>query len=146
MSWLDPKNNAILASTVGGAGNITGTAAAAQSAATGVRGALSPIASTFNSNASASPTSNAQLFGIFNAGQFSLFINALRSNALAKVLAEPNLMTLDGQPARFLAGGLFPYPVPQSSSIPGGTAVVTVQFAKFGAILTFVPSILAEQR
>jgi pilus assembly protein CpaC len=32
--------------------------------------------------------------------------------------------------------------VPQSSSIPGGTAVVTVQFAKFGAILTFLPQIL----
>jgi pilus assembly protein CpaC len=66
----------------------------------------------------------------------------LRSNALAKILAEPNLMAIDGQPARFLAGGLFPYPVPQSSSIPGGTAVVTVQFANFGAILSFVPHIL----
>jgi pilus assembly protein CpaC len=58
------------------------------------------------------------------------------------LLAEPNLMTLDGLPARFLAGGLFPYPVPQSSSIPGGTAVVTVQFANFGAILSFLPHIL----
>ena len=90
------------------------------------------------------PPTNAQLFGIFNAGQFSLFLNALRSNALAKILAEPNLMALDGQPARFLAGGLFPYPVPQSSSIPGGTAVVTVQFANFGAILSFLPQILAN--
>ncbi len=68
----------------------------------------------------------------------------MRSNALAKILAEPNLMALDGQPAQFIAGGLFPYPVPQSSSIPGGTAVVTVQFAKFGAILTFIPQILAN--
>ena len=63
---------------------------------------------------------------------------------MAKILAEPNLMTLDGQPAQFIAGGLFPYPVPQSSSIPGGTAVVTVQFAKFGAILNFLPQILAN--
>src|SRR5262249_30765091 len=30
----------------------------------------------------------------------------------------------------------------QSSSIPGGTAVVTVQFQRFGTILTFVPEIL----
>jgi pilus assembly protein CpaC len=51
-------------------------------------------------------------------------------------------MALDGQPARFLVGGLFPYPVPQSSSIPGGTAVVTVQFQQFGTILTFLPQIL----
>ena len=112
-----------------------------QSASPGPTGALSRIASTFSSGASAS-NAGAQLFGIFNAGQFSLFINALRSNALAKILAEPNLMALDGQPAKFLAGGLFPYPVPQSSSIPGGTAVVTVQFASFGAILSFLPQIL----
>jgi pilus assembly protein CpaC len=32
--------------------------------------------------------------------------------------------------------------VPQSSSIPGGTAVVTVQFQRFGTILTFLPIIL----
>lgn len=146
VSWLDTKNNAILGSTIGAAANITGVAGAptliSQSAATNARGHLSPIASTFGSSATA--TNGGQLFGIFNAGQFSIFINALRSNALAKVLAEPNLMTLDGQPARFLAGGLFPYPVPQSSSIPGGTAVVTVQFANFGAILSFLPQILAN--
>jgi pilus assembly protein CpaC len=51
---------------------------------------------------------------------------------------------LDGQPARFLVGGNFPYPVPQSSSIPGGTAVVTIQFARFGTILNFIPEILAN--
>jgi pilus assembly protein CpaC len=144
VSWLDPKNNAILASTIGGAAGIAATAGApsiSQSATTNARGMLSPIKSTFGSSASATPN-NAQLFGIFNAGQFSLFLNALRSNSIAKILAEPNLMAMDGQPARFLAGGLFPYPVPQSSSIPGGTAVVTVQFANFGAILSFLPNIL----
>ena len=41
-------------------------------------------------------------------------------------------------------GGNFPYPVPQSSSIPGGTAVVTIQFARFGTILNFIPQILAN--
>lgn len=87
---------------------------------------------------------NSSLFGVFDAGKFSLFINALRQNNLAKILAEPNLLTLDGQPARFLAGGQFPFPVPQSSSIPGGTAVVTVQFQNFGTFLTFLPHILAN--
>ncbi len=144
ISWLDGRNNALLGSTIGNAASIAATAGPiTQSSATGARGALSRVGTTFTSNASATPN-NAQLFGIFNAGQFSLFLNALRSNALAKLLAEPNLMTLDGQPARFLAGGLFPYPVPQSSSIPGGTAVVTVQFANFGAILSFLPHILAN--
>ena len=88
------------------------------------------------------PTANSALFGVFDAGHFSLFIEALRINSLAKILAEPNLVALEGQPARFLVGGLFPFPVPQSSSIPGGTAVVTVQFQRFGTILTFLPEIL----
>ena len=100
------------------------------------------MTSTFTANGVAS--SGGQLFGVFNSGHFSLFINALRSNSLAKILAEPNLVALDGQPARFLVGGNFPYPVPQSSSIPGGTAVVTVQFARFGTILNFIPQILAN--
>ena len=100
------------------------------------------MTSTFDATGTAS--SGGQLFGVFNSGHFSLFINALRANSLAKVLAEPNLVALDGQPARFLVGGNFPYPVPQSSSIPGGTAVVTIQFARFGTILNFIPQILAN--
>ena len=99
-------------------------------------------AGTFSGTSTATPTGNAPLFGVFDAGHFSLFIDALRTNSLAKILAEPNLVALDGQPARFLVGGLFPFPVPQSSSIPGGTAVVTVQFQRFGTILTFLPEIL----
>lgn len=89
-------------------------------------------------------TSAGQLFGIFNAGQFALFINALRQNSLAKIIAEPSLVALDGQPARFLAGGQFPYPVPQGSSTPGGGQVITIQFADFGAILQFIPHIQAN--
>ncbi len=147
ISWLDSRNNAFLGSTIGAAGNVVAGSTPAQSAVTGTPGAISGITSSFNATASiAWGTPNTQLFGVFNAGEFSLFLNALRSNSLAKLLAEPNLMALDGQPARFLAGGLFPYPVPQSSSIPGGTAVVTVQFANFGAILTFLPHILAKKR
>ena len=103
---------------------------------------LSPVTSTFNATGTAS--SGGQLFGVFDAGHFSLFITALRANSLAKILAEPNLVALDGQPARFLVGGNFPYPVPQSSSIPGGTAVIAIQFARFGTILNFIPQILAN--
>jgi pilus assembly protein CpaC len=122
---------------------MTGTAGPITQSASGAGGRLSPIATAFNALGEAA-NGNGTLYGIFDAGHFSLFLNALRSNALAKILAEPNLMALDGQPARFLAGGLFPYPVPQSSSVPGGTAVVTVQFANFGAILSFLPQILAN--
>ncbi len=143
VSWFRNQNNSFIASTIGGAAGIGATATGTQATA-GLKGVAKPIASTFNSTGTAANASTSTLFGIFHAGQFSLFLDALRSNAMAKILAEPNLMTLDGQPAQFIAGGLFPYPVPQSSSIPGGTAVVTVQFQQFGTILTFLPQIMAN--
>ena len=119
---------------------------AAYTQASNAAGFVKPVQGTFGATGTAAPGPNSPLFGVFDAGHFSLFIEALRSNNLAKILAEPNLVALDGQPARFLVGGMFPFPVPQSSSIPGGTAVVTVQFQRFGVILTFLPEILAQRR
>jgi pilus assembly protein CpaC len=157
VSWLDTRNNAFLGSTIGGAASIGGIGNASQAASfspaalvprplnTPVNsGIISPgfqaANSVFNSAASAAVNGNTQLFGIFNAGEFNLFINALRSNSLAKILAEPNLVALDGQPASFQAGGQFPYPVPQAATAGGGS-VITIQFAQFGAILEFLPEI-----
>ena len=129
ISWLNTRNNAILGSTIGNAANITGggrpgspdrltrrahSSPGLHAGGRRAAGVIQPVASAFNSAARPLNNANAQLFGIFNAGQFSLFLNALRSNSLAKILAEPTLMTLDGQPARFIAGGQFPYPVPQA--------------------------------
>jgi pilus assembly protein CpaC len=87
------------------------------------------------------PGPDTQLFGIFDEGNFNLFLNALRRNNLARVLAEPTLVTLDGQPAQFLAGGEFPYPVAQTGSTVGSSAPITIQFRNFGAVLQFLPFI-----
>lgn len=151
VNWLDARNKQFIGSTIGQVGAITGTAGPLSQTASVIQGALvtgqslaptviQPIASNFNSVASASPSLNSQLFGIFNAGEFSVFLNALRQNDLAKILAEPNLVAIDGQPARFIAGGQFPYPVPQTTS--GGGTAITIQFAQFGAILEFLPTIM----
>jgi pilus assembly protein CpaC len=142
VSWLNPQHSNILASTIGAAAGITGTAGPLTQSSSALKGVIQPVASTFNASATAVNSPTATLFGIFHAAHFSLFLDALRSNALAKILAEPNLMTLDGQPAQFVSGGLFPFPVAQSSALPGGTAVVTVQFQQFGTILTFLPHIM----
>jgi pilus assembly protein CpaC len=144
VSWLYARGKSIIGSAAGTSAGLNTTTTITRNQSTGPRGFLQPVQSNFNTVGLAQPAANAQLFGVFDAGHFSLFIDALRSNALAKILAEPNLVALDGQPARFLVGGLFPFPVPQSSSIPGGTAVVTVQFQRFGTILTFLPTILAN--
>jgi pilus assembly protein CpaC len=70
--------------------------------------------------------------------QFSMIIDALRSNGDFRSLAEPNLLALDGQEASFLAGGEFPFP-----SIQGGSNAnaVTVEWREFGVRLRFTPRV-----
>ncbi len=69
--------------------------------------------------------------------QMQVFIEALRENGLLRVLAEPNLVTISGQEANFLAGGEFPVPVPNQDGI-------TIQYREFGVKLRFTPAVLSE--
>ncbi|MCX6625610.1 MAG: type II and III secretion system protein family protein [Acidobacteria bacterium] len=72
-------------------------------------------------------------------------IRALQSRNLLQILAEPNLITIEGSEASFLAGGEFPFPTITSTSTGGATApVITVQFKKFGIQLTFTPTVTAS--
>jgi pilus assembly protein CpaC len=85
---------------------------------------------------------NTTAFGIFQNADFAILVAALRRNSLLKVLAEPNLVALNGQAAHFLAGGEFPVPVPQQVAAGGLTPTITVQFKEFGVRLGFLPTIL----
>lgn len=70
-------------------------------------------------------------------------IRALQGRNVLQILAEPNLITIEGKEASFLAGGEFPFPTLTSTSTGGATSpVVTVQFKKFGVELTFTPTLL----
>jgi pilus assembly protein CpaC len=88
------------------------------------------------------PTTTA--FGIFEKGGFDIFLSALRRNNLLRILAEPNLVAMNGHQASFLAGGQFPVPVSTFSGT-GGAASVSVQFQNFGVQLGFVPTILDNE-
>src|SRR6266404_773621 len=66
-------------------------------------------------------------------------IQALQSQNLFQILAEPNLMTESGKEANFLAGGEFPYPTIQGSSTGTAGNAVTIQFKEFGIRLSFTP-------
>jgi pilus assembly protein CpaC len=69
-------------------------------------------------------------------------IRALQSRNLLQILAEPNLIVIEGKEANFLAGGEFPFPTIQATTTGGATApVVTVQFRRFGVELGFTPTI-----
>ena len=95
------------------------------------------------------PGQNVTAFGQFQAGAtpFDIFVTAMRENNLLRVLAEPNLTVMSGSQASFLAGGEFPYPVPQSGSATGtGGTVITIDFKQFGVNLTFSPVVLGDGR
>ena len=83
------------------------------------------------------------IYGAAQAGNasFELFLSALRSNNLLRVLAEPNLTAISGQQASFLAGGEFPIPVPQAGG--GGTAI-TIEYKQYGIRLNFTPTVLGD--
>jgi pilus assembly protein CpaC len=75
---------------------------------------------------------------------FNVAVDAQKTDSLGKILAEPNLVTLSGQEASFLAGGRVFIPVPQSNGTGGST--ITLQEEEFGVGLKFTPTVLAGSR
>jgi len=74
--------------------------------------------------------------------QVSAVIDALQRNGTFRSLAEPNLLAIEGQEGTFLAGGEFPYPVPQIGA-DGGAGTITIEFKEFGVRLRYLPTITA---
>lgn len=66
-------------------------------------------------------------------------IQALEAQNLVQILAEPNVLALNGHSASFLAGGEFPYPTLQGGG--GGLGAVTIQFREFGVRINFTPTL-----
>lgn len=72
-------------------------------------------------------------------------IRALQTRNLLQILAEPNLIAVEGKEASFLAGGQFPFPTLAATSTGGAVApVVTVQFKSFGVELNFTPTVTTD--
>jgi pilus assembly protein CpaC len=85
-------------------------------------------------------------FGTFVASILSkgfsadVVVQALEERGIARRLAEPNLVTLSGDTANFLAGGEFPFPVAAEDN------KITIEFKKFGVGLAFTPTVLADSQ
>ena len=77
-----------------------------------------------------------KLFGIDIAAAFDLAERA----GLSSTLAQPNLTTISGESAEFLAGGQFPIPVADNFGS------VSVQFRDFGVSLKYTPTVQADGR
>jgi pilus assembly protein CpaC len=95
-----------------------------------------------------SPSSVISLFGKGQMGEtaFNYYVDALRSNDLLRVLAEPDLMAISGQEANFLAGGEFPIPVTQGGGTGAGGTAVTVEYREYGVKLKMTPVVLGSGR
>lgn len=98
-------------------------------------GLLGPATSAVN------PAQVTAFFGLAAAdNSFQGFIEALKTENLLTILAEPTLITTNGRPASFLSGGQFPVPVPQ------GLGTVSVVYKSFGVQLEFVPTVMGSGR
>jgi pilus assembly protein CpaC len=67
-------------------------------------------------------------------------IDALETQGLVSVLAEPSLTTASGKTANFLAGGEFPIP------IVDGEGKVNVQYKPYGISLNFTPVVVNKDK
>lgn len=73
-------------------------------------------------------------------GALDTAFEALETNGLVRILAEPNLTAVSGESAKFLAGGEFPVPVGQDDN------GITIEFKEFGVGLGFTPVVLDKGR
>jgi pilus assembly protein CpaC len=65
-------------------------------------------------------------------------IQALETQGVVEVLAQPNLIAANGKQASFLAGGEYPYPVATGA---GGSVAISIMFKEYGIRLNFIPTI-----
>jgi pilus assembly protein CpaC len=73
----------------------------------------------------------------------SLGIRYLQQHGVVRLLSEPTLVTLSGKPATFVAGGEFAVPTVVGSV---GLNAVTTDFRAFGAIISFLPTVVDKDR
>lgn len=86
------------------------------------------------------PVFGSLFFGIQD-GAFPFYatLNLLATRQLSKTLAQPKLVALSGQPAKFLAGGELPV------AVPSGPQQITISFKPFGIQLAFTPTVLSDK-
>jgi len=80
---------------------------------------------------------------VLDSDDVDLTLSALSSNTYSKILAEPNLVTISGHPANFIAGGEFAVPTVVGVD---GVGAVTTSFRGFGTQLAFIPTVIDKDR
>jgi pilus assembly protein CpaC len=123
-----------------GAGNTLGSTTTGQFGGVGTSPITSTIGGAGTTGTTTTTVSNLLNMFFFNPQvHLGAVIEALKTQNLLQILAEPNLIAINGKEASFLAGGEFPFPVAQQNA--SGIATVTIQFREFGVRLKFTPVI-----
>ncbi len=131
----------------GARGYVGGTAAPSTAAGEYLRGGTSQLHIPGTASASGPPFVGAPSFGnafnlFFSTGldafPFSAILSIMSQEGLAKILAEPTLVALSGQEAKFHAGGEIPILIARQ------LGEVSVEYKEFGVQLQFTPTVLGE--
>jgi pilus assembly protein CpaC len=115
----------------------------------GAAGAITTVGGTASAAGSVGPSSFGPLIGsvgtanvltgvIHSSWGFLAFLQALRSESVAKIVAEPRQVTLAGRPCSFHSGGL------QAIPSGGGINGVGAQFVPFGTDVQATPIVLGN--
>ena len=122
-----------------GSGNTFGTIQTGQFGSLGMTPPSGSVPTTGTGTTTATIGSFLNLFFFNPQVNLGVVIQALHERSLLQILAEPNLVAVNGKEASFLAGGEFPFPVVQPNAT--GLSTVTIQFREFGVKLKFTPLI-----
>lgn len=122
-----------------GAGNTIGSTSTGQFPGPKFGGITGSTSSTGAAPTSATVNDLLNVFFFRPDINLGALIKALETKNLLQILAEPNLIAVNGKEASFLAGGEFPFPIVQPGA---GFTAVTIQFKEFGVRLKFTPVIM----
>ncbi|NMG15032.1 type II and III secretion system protein family protein [Aromatoleum bremense] len=113
-------------------------------------GIVDSLSNSSATSAITAPIGNATIGGdsttiplISGSNSTMLSVDALKSDGLIKILAEPTVMAISGQEGSFLAGGKIFIPVSQND---GGTRTITLEEKEFGVSVKFTPTVLEGGR
>lgn len=96
----------------------------------------------FMTGGSLGAVASSALTGAAGSGNVSIdaMLEALQSNGVLEILAEPNITAMTGQTASFLAGGEVAVPVPVNRELVG------IEYKQYGVSLLFNPTLLPNGR
>jgi pilus assembly protein CpaC len=123
-----------------GLGNVVGGISTGQFSPPFIAGGSGSGSGFSGSGNTATLTNEENFLAFFPGLNAGVTIAALQTQGITEVLAEPNIVAMDGKEASFLAGGEYPYPVVQGTS--SGSGAVTINFKEYGIRLNFIPTIM----